>query len=108
MKKLHHLRRRGPDYITEELTTVLASDAWFEFKSLFSCVHANLRARNVAPSGDAEMLRLRAYEKLQGLVQRGVVEKSGREYRGVGKALAAFVEALAADHCRARQSVRQY
>lgn len=105
MKKPHQLRRRGPDYITEELATVLASDEWFEFKALFTLVHANLRARNVASNGDAEMLRLRAYEKLQNLVQRGVVEKSAKEYRGVPKALAAFTERQAAEHCRDLLSV---
>jgi predicted transcriptional regulator len=29
------------------------------------------------------MLRLRAYEKLQNLVTRGLVEKNGKEYRGL-------------------------
>ncbi|MEZ5429785.1 MAG: hypothetical protein R3F31_01100 [Verrucomicrobiales bacterium] len=34
-------------------------------------------------SGGEEMLRLRAYEKLQNLVTRGLVEKNGKEYRGM-------------------------
>jgi hypothetical protein len=34
-------------------------------------------------SGGEEMLRLRAYEKLQNLVTRGLVEKDGKEYRGL-------------------------
>ena len=33
----------------------------------------------------AEMLRLRAYEKLQNLVSRGMVEKNGKQYRGLDK-----------------------
>ena len=45
-------------------------------------VHANLRARNAA-SGGEEMLRLRAYEKLQTLVSRGMVKKTGKKYKGL-------------------------
>jgi hypothetical protein len=40
-----------------------------------------LKIRN-AVSGGEEMLRLRAYEKLQNLVTRGLVEKLGKEYKG--------------------------
>ncbi len=54
-------------------------------------VHANLKARNAA-SGGEEMLRLRAYEKLQNLVQAGIVKKVGKEYRGVPAALVTFLE----------------
>jgi hypothetical protein len=36
------------------------------------------------------MLRLRAYEKLQNLVSRGMVKKSGKKYRG----LASLAKAL--------------
>jgi len=53
-----------------------------EFKQLFDIVHENLRARNAA-SGGEEMLRLRAYEKLQNLVARGMVKKTGKKYRGL-------------------------
>ncbi len=45
-------------------------------------VHASLRARNAA-SGGEEMLRLRAYEKLQTLVSRGMVKKTGKKYKGL-------------------------
>lgn len=78
--------RRAPDIITEELVAVFASRASFEFKPLFEVVFANLRARNAA-SGGEEMLRLRAYEKLQSLVDRGAVKKTVtgivKKYKGV-------------------------
>ena len=86
--------RRGPDRVAEELATVLSSKATFEFKALFTVVHANLRARNAAGGGE-EMLRLRAYEKLQNLVQAGVVKKTGKEYKGVPAALVTFMETAA-------------
>lgn len=41
------------------------------------------------------MLRLRTYEKLQNLVQAGIVKKVGKEYRGVPAALATFRETTA-------------
>ena len=69
----------------------------YEFKALFTIVHANLKARNAA-SGGEEMLRLRAYEKLQNLVGTGLVKKVGKEYRGVPKALAGFMETAAANN----------
>src|SRR5438045_4357688 len=78
--------RRMPDNITEELVAVLSSKASFEFKPLFEIVLANLRERNAA-SGGEEMLRLRAYEKLQGLVGQGVVNRTvqgtTKKYKGV-------------------------
>ncbi|MEA3209753.1 MAG: hypothetical protein QOE70_2810 [Chthoniobacter sp.] len=73
---------------------MLSKKASFEFKALFLIVHANLRARNAAGGGE-EMLRLRAYEKLQNLVQAGIVKKTGKEYRGVSSALATFLETAA-------------
>ncbi|MBP7951273.1 MAG: hypothetical protein KA004_16605 [Verrucomicrobiales bacterium] len=56
----------------------------YEFNELFETVYDNLKLRN-AVSGGEEMLRLRAYEKLQNLVSRGLVEKiSGtKTYRGL-------------------------
>ena len=69
---------------------VFASKASFEFKPLFEVVFANLRARNAA-SGGEEMLRLRAYEKLQSLVDRGAVKKTVtgvvKKYKGVAAPL---------------------
>jgi len=74
--------RRLPDFVTEELVVVLSRKSSFEFKQLFDVVYANLRERN-ATSGGEEMLRLRAYEKLQNLVSRGMVKKTGEKYRGL-------------------------
>jgi hypothetical protein len=54
---------------------VLSSKASFEFKPLFETMLLNLRERNAA-SGGEEMLRLRAYEKLQGLVSQGAVNRT--------------------------------
>ena len=82
--KKNAFSRRIPDLVTEELVAVLSRRASFEFKQLFDIVHENLRARNAA-SGGEEMLRLRAYEKLQSLVSRGMVKKTvtkaGKHYR---------------------------
>src|SRR6202030_4219110 len=78
--------RRMPDNITEELVAVLSCKASFEFKPLFDIILLNLRERNAA-SGGEEMLRLRSYEKLQGLVNQGAVTRtvSGitKKYKGV-------------------------
>jgi hypothetical protein len=78
--------RRGPDFITEELTAVLSGSAAFEFKPLFEIVYENLRARKKV-SGGEEMMRLRAYEKLQSLVNQGLVRKTitkaGKFYKGI-------------------------
>jgi len=65
---------------------VLSSRASFEFKPLFDIVLGNLRERNAA-SGGEEMLRLRVYEKLQGLVSQGAVDRTvngiTKKYKGV-------------------------
>lgn len=74
--------RRVPDHVTDELVSVLSDQQTFGFNDLFEVVYENLKARN-AVSGGEEMLRLRAYEKLQNLVTRGLVEKNGKEYRGL-------------------------
>jgi len=42
------------------------------------------------------MLRLRAYEKLQNLVARGVVKKTGKKYKGLPAGLATVTAAAAA------------
>ena len=80
--KKNAFSRRVPDLVTEELVAVFSRRASFEFKQLFDIVHENLRARNAA-SGGEEMLRLRAYEKLQNLVARGAVKKTGKKYKGL-------------------------
>jgi len=78
--------RRAPDNITEELIAVLSSKASFEFKPLFEIILLNLRERNAA-SGGEEMLRLRAYEKLQRLVNQGAVKRTvtgiTKKYKGI-------------------------
>jgi hypothetical protein len=78
--------RRGPDSVTEELVTALSNSKSYEFKALFTIIHEALRSRNAA-SGGEEMLRLRAYDKLQNLVLHGQVKKAGKKYKGVAKAL---------------------
>lgn len=95
--------RRAPDNITEELVAVLSSKASFEFKPLFEIILLNLRERNAA-SGGEEMLRLRAYEKLQGLVNQGAVNRTiagiTKKYKGVParlRTLNAEMKALRAD-----------
>src|SRR5881397_2651485 len=86
-------RRRMPDNITEELVAVLSSKASFEFKPLFDVILFNLRERNLA-SGGEEMLRLRVYEKLQGLVGQGAVNRTvngtTKKYKGVAPRMAAL------------------
>jgi len=99
--KFSSFSHRGPDTVTEELVDVLLDARSYEFKALFGVVHAGLRARN-AVSGGEEMLRLRAYEKLQDLVRQGRVKKAGKEYKGVPKALRAFSEDLKALRKRGR------
>jgi hypothetical protein len=82
--------RRAPDNITEELVAILSCKASFEFKALFDLVFQNLRERNAA-SGGEEMLRLRAYEKLQNLVSQGAVTRTVtgivKKYKGVSTRL---------------------
>ena len=78
--------RRTPDIMTEELCAILSRNTSFEFKPLYDLVYANLHARKAASGGD-EMLRLRAYEKLQNLVHDGMVTKTAKKYRGRPAAL---------------------
>ena len=80
-------RRRLPDLVTEELVFVLSQKRSYEFKQLFEVLHDNLRRRNAAYGGE-EILRLRAYDKLQKLVLGGAVNKNGKIYTGNSAALA--------------------
>src|SRR3954471_9157451 len=73
--------RRTPHIMTQELCALLPRKTSYEFKPLYDLVYANLHARNAASGGD-EMLRLRAYEKLQNLVHDGMVTKTAKKYRG--------------------------
>ena len=91
MQRKSAFSRRLPDLVTEELVWVLyKKGASFEFKQLFDVVHERLKKRNAA-SGGEEMLRLRAYEKLQHLVSRNMVKKNGKKYKG----LASLANAIA-------------
>ena len=87
--------RRVPDHVTDELVNVLSSSETYEFNSLFKLVYDNLKLKN-AVSGGEEMLRLRSYEKLQGLVSRGLCAKAGKTYRGLEGLRAAHQATIAA------------
>ena len=86
---VYSFSRRLPDLVTQELVFVLSEERSYEFKQLFEVVYDNLRRRNAAYGGE-EILRLRAYDKLQKLVFSGAVKKSGKIYTG-NSALAAMV-----------------
>src|SRR5207249_8449984 len=78
--------RRMPDHVTEQLVAVLSSRASFEFKPLFDIILLKLRERNAA-SGGEEMLRLRGYDKLQGLGGQRAGNRTAtgptKKYKGV-------------------------
>ncbi len=95
MKSTYGFSRRTPDIVAEEIATVLSTKRWFEFKELFEVIYRNLKARNATNVGE-EMMRLRAYEKLQKLVSAGAVEKSRKGYQGITAGLTAFFETAAA------------
>ncbi len=85
-KSFPTVSRRGPDLITEELVKALSVNGSFEFKPLFDIVHSNLATRR-STKGNEEMMRLRAYEKLQALVNQGMVAKTitkdGKHYKAL-------------------------
>jgi regulator of RNase E activity RraA len=101
--------RRMPDNITEELVVVLSSKASFEFKPLFDIILLNLRERNAA-SGGEEMLRFRAYEKLQGLVIQGAVNRTvtgvTKKYKGVAARMAVLRTEMKALRAACNQRAR--
>ena len=80
--KKHRFSNRSPDHLTDELVSVLGKGGSIEFKDLFLLVYAGLKVKN-AVSGGNEMLRLRCYEKLGYLVNRGLVLKTGKNYAGL-------------------------
>ncbi len=94
MSKTSTFARRGPDRISEEIAKVLCKKKPLEFKALFMDVYESLRAQD-ATSGGEEMIRLRAYEKLQNFVRQGIVKKAGTTYIGDGRALASFLATAA-------------
>ncbi|MFZ4765372.1 MAG: hypothetical protein ACOYMN_10500 [Roseimicrobium sp.] len=74
---------------------ILSDSDAHEFNALFGLIYQRLKLKN-AVSGGEEMLRLRAYEKLQNLVNRGLVEKKLKCYRGLkGLHLVSSVHTLA-------------
>ena len=87
--------RKGPDALTEELVTALLEPKSFEFKALFLVIYEALQIRHAVGGGE-DMLRLRAYDKLQGLVRDGRAKKNGKQYRGVRKSLLMFANELKA------------
>ena len=87
--KKNAFSRRPPDVVTEELVFALSLKRSYEFKQLFDVVHDNLRRRKAANGGE-DLLRLRAYEKLQYLVFSGAVKKNGKIYTGNSAALTAM------------------
>jgi hypothetical protein len=97
---VYSFSRRLPDLVTQELVFVLSEERSYEFKQLFEVVYDNLRRRNAAYGGE-EILRLRAYDKLQKLVFSGKVKKSGKIYTG-NSALASM--AAKAPHAAAIKS----
>jgi hypothetical protein len=87
---------RTPDYVAEEIATVLSSKRVMQFKDIFDIVLVNLRARDLARGGE-EMLRLRSHEKLQAFVAGGIATKTEKNYKGVPKMLKEFFK-MAAEH----------
>jgi len=85
MKRKTYFRHRA-DLVSEELVAALLARNTYEFSDLFQAIYDKLRARN-ATSGGEEMLRLRAYEKLQTLVTQGLVKRTGKSYSAVKAAL---------------------
>ncbi len=76
----------------DEVVCVLSGGASFDFKDLFLMVFAGMKLKKTA-SGGEEMLRLRCHEKLQRLVTRGLVQKTGKTYcalKGIEQASTGF------------------
>jgi hypothetical protein len=88
---------------------VLSSKASFEFKPLFEIILLNLRERN-AVNGGEELLRLRAYEKLQGLVHQGAVKRTvigiTKKYKGVPKRMVMLRTKMKALRAACKQRAR--
>ena len=79
--------RRLPDYVMDELLLLLKSSAkQYSFNDIFEIIYEKLKERN-AVSGGEEMLRLRCYEKLQGLVEQGLATRKNKMYKGNKKSI---------------------
>lgn len=80
--KRHDYRfsHRLPDHVSIEMAHALINHKGpVGFNDLFDKTFEVLKRKNLV-SGGEEMLRLRAYEKLQLMVTRGLVRKTGKEY----------------------------
>ena len=80
--------RRLPDLVTEELAAVLSSRTTLRVQRTFRSRARESARRATRPAGVRKCCGLRAYEKLQNLVARGMVKKDGKKYKGIPKQLA--------------------
>ena len=69
--------RKTPDLVTDELIIILHEAGMLEFNDIFQ---RTVIVKKHMSLGGEEILRLRSYEKLQGLVSAGGLVKKGREY----------------------------
>ena len=97
-----------PDVATEEMVGILMNGEAVDFHGLFATVYENLRTRRSIGGGE-EMWRLRVYEKLQNLASQGLVDKSGKIYTPVVKALARRAEQMqqAREQAELRKAARR-
>ena len=88
---------------------MLSSKASFEFNPLFEIILFNLRKQNAA-SGGEELLRLRVYEKLQGLVYQGTVKRTvigiTKKYKGIPKRMVVLRTKMKALRAACKQRAR--
>ncbi len=71
--------RKTPDLVTDELIIILHEAGMLEFNDIFQRTVIVMKQKHMSLGGE-EILRLRIYEKLQGLVSAGGLVKKGREY----------------------------
>ena len=71
--------RQTPDLVTDELIIILHEAGMLEFNDIFQRTVIVMKQKHMSLGGE-EILRLRIYEKLQGLVSAGGLVKKGREY----------------------------
>lgn len=71
--------RRVPCQLTDELILALSCGETYTFNDLFTLVFGVLKKRGAATGGE-EALRLRAYEKLQIMVEKGLLQRNMKNY----------------------------
>ena len=86
MTKKNAFSRRLPDLVTEELVDCPHTAKTPTSSRSCSTLCIAICVPATRPAVGEEMLRLRAYEKLQTLVSRGMVKKTGQEVQGSGLA----------------------